>query len=151
MKALGVYSRNNTFLQDPFIGWVQIGEVMTLLSIAKTAEEFIAVESQIEELQTKRATLVDELSRMAPEIEGEHTFDAGDYTIIVRRSERWNWSQETLRDIFSQGTGMPVFAKESISIDKRAFKKLSDKEKRVFHDALTRTLMTPTVKVEKVE
>ena len=101
---------------------------MTLLSIAKTAEEFIAVESQIEELQTKRATLVDELSRMAPEIEGEHTFDAGDYTIIVRRSERWNWSQEALRDIFSQGTGTPVFAKESISIDKRAFKKLSDKE-----------------------
>ena len=124
---------------------------MTLLSIAKTAKEFEAVESLIEELQIKRAALTDELSRMAPEIEGQHTFDAGDYTIIVRRSERWNWSQKALRDIFSKDTGLPVFAKESISIDKRAFKQLPEREREALYDALTRTLMPPTVKVEKVE
>jgi len=111
------------------------------------AARFITVADQLADLKEEHDELRDELARLAPEIEGEFPFEAGKYTVIVTRPERWKWDQAQLKTIFAHSDTLPPWAKKTISIDKRAFQRLPSDQQGELHPALTRDLAAAKVKV----
>mgnify|MGYP003691365459 CR=1 FL=1 len=116
--------------------------------LAKMAEEYGRLVTQIDKLVEKAETLKTKIEVEFPADAGEFNKQAGSYMVTLNRQERWTWDKEILETIFSSSTTLPEFVRRTYSVDKRKFKSLDEGQQRELLPALTRKGGTVKISVK---
>ena len=85
---------------------------------------------------------------MVNEEPGEYVIPAGKFDVHVNRSEKFEWDQEMLEDLWAKlATSPNPIIEASFSVDKKKYQKLDATQRMTIDPALTRKPGTMTVKV----
>lgn len=105
------------------------------------------IQKCIEELKEKRRqqeALNDDISQLEAKLISEFPVEFGEQTklygkdvVTINRQERFHWDQEKLEKLYASGT-LPTHVKRRLTVEKRAFQKLTPTEQDELMDALTR-------------
>jgi len=113
---------------------------------AKLAEEYVHLETLMETTRSRMELISEELARLFPEVEGTMNRSVGDYTITMKRPERWVWDKDMLEAMFGDGE-LPPYVRRNFSVDKRKFQSLKTSEQDALKPALARKLGNPKIEV----
>jgi hypothetical protein len=109
------------------------------------AMRIIAAKAALDAADAAYATLCDEAVALISDDFGEHIIDCGQHSIVLTRSERYEWDTDALKTILG-GKELP-FVKQKLSVDKRRFDALPEDEKKQLLPALTRKPGSVSIKV----
>lgn len=99
-----------------------------------------------DELDIVLKTANAELARMTDEVAGKHELEGEAFLVSVTRREKFEWDNEELLRMFAAGS-MPAYCALRITINKKAYDRMSATEKADLAPALTISLTTPKVEV----
>lgn len=118
-------------------GLAVAAEALRKEELGKAVEQYLSLSARIEELTHQlddiKAQLLAEFDEAAEE--QERTF--GQYSVTVKRSERWTWDSEQVEKMVADGP-LPEFVKKAFSVDKRKFMKQDPVVRDAYLHALTR-------------
>jgi hypothetical protein len=117
--------------------------------LQRIAEEYEQAKQQYGSLKATIDDLEMRIVGEVPEDFGEHTIEAGELDIIVKRNDRFQWDQEILNEVLGDMVSLPSFVKVAYSIDKKKFNAASDEERELLLSALTRKQGTINITVKR--
>lgn len=105
------------------------------------------IQAEMEVLDAERSLLELELGRFFPQEEGTFVSEIQGTDLVVqcRITERWVWDKDQLKTLF--GSELPSYVKQSLSVDRREYKRLPPDERKLVEPALTRKLDRPKITV----
>ncbi len=115
--------------------------------IERYASELLSAEAAYDAAKAQIEKLEAEIARLYPEDEGEFTKMTKSYAVSVTRREQLSWDKEKLAEKFVTRT-LPHYVKQSLSIDKKEWQRLSPAEQDDVKDCLTRKLSKPKIEVK---
>ena len=115
--------------------------------ISELALRLRKIQAEMEVLDAERNLIELELGRFFPAEEGTFLSDVEGTDLVVqcRVTERWVWDKDHLKSLF--GGEMPSYVKQSLSVDRREYKRLTPDERKMIEPALTRKLDRPKITV----
>ena len=111
-------------------------------------EEYKLLAERKEQIDSRMAILSDKILAEFVEQAGEQTMTVGNtHTITVNRPERWNWDSDIIEDLFPSDSAIAPHVNKRMTVDKRKFQGLDDKDKKSLLPALTRKPGTAKITV----
>lgn len=118
--------------------------------LADAAEALWYIDQELETLKEQRKRRIIEIEELVPE--GQEEVRAVDWTLSVKRGERWSWDKDILEEILKQEghpteDDYPIFVSKSTTIKRDKFDQQPESVRKKFMPALTRKKGVTTVVV----
>lgn len=119
----------------------------TAEKVSELGKRLLTIQAELAVLDAERNLLELEIARFFPQEEGVFTAELSgtDSYIECKRSERWVWDKDHLQNLF--GSKLPSYVKQSLTVDRRAYKLLDPSDRKLIEPALTRKLDKPKITV----
>jgi hypothetical protein len=119
----------------------------TAEKVSDLGKRLRTLQAEVEVLEAERNLIELELARHFPQEEGVFTTPVLGTDLIVecKRTERWVWDKSHLQKLF--GSSLPSYVKQSLTVDRREYKRLPSEERALIEPALTRKLDKPKISV----
>lgn len=121
----------------------------TKAKVSELGSRLNTIQAELAVLDAERNLIELELARYFPQEEGVFTAEVqgSDLLIECKRSERWVWDKDHLHKMF--GGDLPSYVKQSLSVDRREYKRLAPSERKELEPALTRKLDKAKITVKR--
>lgn len=107
------------------------------------------IRDKIAELKLHEEVLAAEFVKEFPEDVGEHTKTFGKFVVTCKRGETWKWDSDRLEAMFATAS-LPEYIERKLTVQKRAFQKLSKEDRNRLHEALKIAPGSPSIVIQEV-
>lgn len=123
-------------------------ESQRIEEMAKAVEMYASIEASIETMKHTLEDLKAQILAEFDEAAEEQQLNFGNYTVTVRRAERWTWDSDLVEQMVDDGA-TPEFVKKTYTVDKRKFVKQDSVVRDAYLHALTRKPGPATINITK--
>lgn len=123
-------------------------EAQRIAEMAKAVEMYASIEASIETMKRTLEDLKAQILAEFDEAAEEQQRNFGNYTVTVKRSERWTWDSDLVEQMVDGGA-IPEFVKKTYTVDKRKFVNQDSVVRDAYLHALTRKPGPATINITK--